>query len=125
MVDLPAPVGPTIASLRPAGTVKSMPVQDLAVRTIAEVHALEPHLARRSIGQMRRQRRGAGTISDLALDLEQAEHLLHVHQPLLDRHVDHAEEAQRLIKLHQIGVHQHELARPSSSRRAPRASPSA
>ena len=74
------------------------------------MHALEPQLAGRPIGQVRDERRRTGTIGDLAIDLEQAEHLLHVDQSLLDRHVHHAEKAERLIELHQVGVHQHELA---------------
>ncbi len=85
-----------------------MPRRIAAIRPIAELHVFEPHLACRAVDSAR-QRRSVRTIGDLALHLEQAEHLLHIHQALLDRHVDHAEEAQWLIKLHQIGVDQHEL----------------
>ena len=56
------------------------------------------------------ERDGARPVRDLLVHGEQAEHLLHVHQPLLDLAIDEAEEIERLVELHQIGVHQHELA---------------
>ncbi len=48
-------------------------------------------------------------VRHLLLHREQAEHLLHIDQPLPDLAIDEAQEIERLVKLHQIGVHQHEL----------------
>jgi hypothetical protein len=104
MVDLPAPVGPTIASVRPGGTVKDA-LQDLAVRAVAEADILEADLARAA-----RERRRAGRVAHLGRDLEQAEHLLHVRQALLDLAIGEAEDVQRQIELDQVGVDHHEVA---------------
>ena len=46
----------------------------------------------------------------LLLDLEQVEHLLDVDQRLLDLAVHEAEEVERLVELHQVGVGHHEAA---------------
>ena len=110
MVDLPAPVGPTIASLPAGGDGEVDALQDLAVGPVAEMHVLEPHRAGGALRQMRGQRARVGAVRDLPLDTQQAEHLLHVDQALLDLAIDEAEEIQRLVELHQVGVDQHEVA---------------
>ena len=46
---------------------------------------------------MRGQCLRIGLVGDLSLDAQQGEHLLHVHQTLLDGHVDHAKEVKWLI----------------------------
>ena len=109
-MDLPAPVGTDDREPAAGGHGEIDALEDFAIRPIAEPHTVEPHFPGRSVSEVRSQRRGARSIGDLLMLVKQAEHLLHVHDALPDRHVDHAEEPQRLIKLHQVGVHQHELS---------------
>ncbi len=59
---------------------------------------------------MRRQCTRAWAVRHLLLHLQQPEHLLQIDQALLHFPVHEPQEVQRLIKLHQVGVHQHELA---------------
>ena len=105
MVDLPAPDGPTIATVRPAGTSKEMPLQDRPRRLVGEVHVLE---ADRALGDD--ERRGAGPILDLGLAAEDREHLLDVDHRLLDLAIDHAHEIERLVELDHHGVDHDEVA---------------
>ena len=52
---------------------------------------------------------GTRPVGHLLHDVEQAEQLVHVHQALTDLAIDEAEKIQRLVKLHKVGVHQHEF----------------
>ena len=67
-------------------------------------------MARGAVRQMSRQRPCAGTVSDLLLDGQEAEQLVHVDQVLAEFAVDKTQKIQRLVELHQVGVHQYEFA---------------
>ncbi len=104
-MDLPEPLGPTTATVRPGGNRERDVEQDLPVRLVAEIDVLEAHLAIRNA-----QRRGAGRILDLGVLLDQPEQPLHVGERLLDLAVDDAEEVERNVELDHEGVDQHEVA---------------
>ena len=91
-------------------------LQDFPVGLIAEMHVLEDNLAGRPFRQVRGQRDSVGLVGEFLRDSQQGEHLLHVHQSLLDGHVNDPQEVQRLIQLDQIGVHHNELAHRHAAR---------
>ena len=103
MVDLPAPDGPTTATVLPAGTREADAFEHDAFGIIGEDHIVEADLAARD-----RQRRRAGLVLDLLRAGAAAEHGFHVHQPLGDFAIDRAQQVQRHKELdHQrIGHHQ-------------------
>ena len=80
-------------------------MEDLTVVVVAEIHRLEVKLSAVNL-----QRGRAGAVRDLAVDVEQVEHVLHIHQPLPDFTVGKAEEVQRQIQLDQIGLNGDEIA---------------
>ena len=106
MVDLPAPLGPTMATVLPAGTCEADVLQDRPARVVAEVHVLEDDLA--ALGCKWHGAPGLSVTS--GPDVEQVEHDLHVDQGLLDLAVDRAEQAERHGQLHQVGVDHDEVA---------------
>ena len=95
MVDLPAPEGPTTATVWPAGTSKLSPLRiwPAAARNanddILETDHAAPHF----------ERLGARLILDLRLAGEDCKHRFDVDHRLLDLAIDHAHEIQRLIEL--------------------------
>ena len=105
MVDLPAPDGPTTASVLPAGTVKVTALQHDAFGIVAEHDILEADLA-----AAHDQRLGARPVLDLLRPVEQAEHRLHIDQPLRDLAIDRAEKVEGLVKLDQDRVGRDERA---------------
>ena len=90
MVDLPAPDGPTMATIFPAGTSKLTCFRIWPLRIVSERDVLELDLA---LGDVKRL--GARAIEDLGRFLQQSEHRLDVDQPLLDLAIDHAHEIER------------------------------
>ena len=80
-------------------------VQDRALGLVSEADILE--------GEGRAaddQRRGTGPVRHLDLGIHQGEHLRHVDHALPDRAIDEAQEIERAEELHQIGVHENEIA---------------
>ena len=96
MVDLPAPEGPTIATVRPPGTSKLIPFRIARFWIVVEVNVLEAD------GRLSHDERlGVGLVDDLGGDVEQVEHRLDVDQALADFAVDEADEVERHGELHQ------------------------
>src|SRR3546814_5745641 len=56
------------------------------------------------------ERPGALRIGDLGWRIDQAEHRLHVDQPLADHAIHHLEPVERAKELREQGVHQHDVA---------------
>ncbi len=81
------------------------PLEDQPVGVIGEFHPVEDDLAPGYLDRLR-----VRLVGDLGLDVEQVEHLAHVHQALPDLAVDRAEEVQRHGDLDHVGVDHHELA---------------
>ena len=94
-----------MATVLPAGTSKLIALQDLARRIVGKLHVaeLDPALGYPEGLRVR-------PVDHLPLDVEQGEHVLDVGQALADLAVDHADEVQRLRKLHQHGVDEDEVA---------------
>ncbi len=69
MVDLPAPEGPTMASVLPGGTSKLMPFQNLAVGIIGKMHIVEAQMAPGNGQRLR-----AWPVGDLRVLAENIEH---------------------------------------------------
>ena len=87
-------------------------VQDRPRGLVGKAHVLEAH-HRRCVGMQRDRIR---RVLNLALALEQAEHLLQIGQRLLDLAVDHAQEVERNVELDHERVDHHQIAQ----RHAPR-----
>ena len=105
MVDLPAPDGPTMATIFPGGNLEAHILQDRSVRVIGEGDILELDLAFADA-----QRLGAFLVDDLGRLVQQREHRLDIDQALLDLAIDHAHEIERQIELHEDRVDHHEVA---------------
>jgi hypothetical protein len=105
MVDLPAPDGPTMASVWPGGDRNDKPWRIFAIGIIAEAHILEPHFAARGCGAIAHPAR-----RQFRQRVDQAEHRLHVDQPLTDGAIDHAEHVQWPEELGEQRVDQHDVA---------------
>ena len=97
MVDLPAPDGPTIATVLPAGTSKLTPFRIVRVGIVGKVHVVGSSTLPSATASGMASR----PVDDLRADVEQVEHLLDVGQALADFAIDEADEVQRLRKLHQ------------------------
>ena len=106
MVDLPAPDGPTMATVLPGRHLEEMPFRIGRVGIVVEARH------RRSAPPRRRPTSGARVrlVDDLRGHVEQVEHRLDVDQALLDLAIDEADEIQRDRQLHQQRVDQHEIA---------------
>ena len=85
-------------------------LEDFAFRLVAEMHVLEGDGAWRIVGQFRCKLDRIRRVLHLFVDGEQTEHLLHVHDALLDGVVGEPEEVQGLVELDEVGVGEHELA---------------
>ena len=105
MVDLPAPLGPTMAMRLARLHDEAHILQDRPARIIAEgdMAEFDPPAGHQKIGRAR-------AIGDLDIDPQQIDHGFHVDQGLADLAIDRAEEIERQIELDQIGVHHHEIA---------------
>lgn len=87
-MDLPAPEGPTTATVCPAGTSKLIPFMAAAV--IGEMHVLEDDGAGGDD-----ERLGALDVLDLGIDLQQLEHLLDIRSGPGGSHDDETDEVER------------------------------
>ena len=102
---MPAPEGPTIAIVCPAGASKRHAAQDRPRGVVMELDVLEPHRARGHLEVGR-----AGRVADFRVLVEDVEHRADVDDRLLDLAIDHAHEVQRLVELQHHHVEQHEVA---------------
>ena len=80
-------------------------VEDRAFRLVTKADILESE-RRAAHYQCGR----AGSVRNLDCRVHQIEHLRHVDHALPDRAIDEAEQIERAEELHQIGVHEHEIA---------------
>ena len=71
-------------------------MQDTAIGIVGEIDMIEAHRA-----ALNDQWRRVGHVHDLGLAIDQAEHRLHIDQPLADRAIDHAQQVQRAEELRQ------------------------
>ena len=102
---MPAPEGPTTATLMAGGHLEADPVEDLPLGLVGEGDVLETDRT-----ALDHQRLGAGLVLDLRLAREDREHPLDVDHRLLDLAIDHAHEIERLVELDHHGVDHHEVA---------------
>jgi hypothetical protein len=92
------------------GDVEGDAFEDFALRRVAEPDVLEGDGAGRFFIEMAGECAGIGAVFDFLVDVEELEHLLHVHQALFDCVVGESKEVERLVELHEVGVGEHEFA---------------